>query len=139
MAFLTGADIDTLDGLVAFQTLCLDAGVCDEAAAHIAASIAQQRTLAQCIEDLANPLVKRHWAAWCRVAIAESMDEQVKFLFGNLATHDDARLAAQWCVERNDMGFDEAYVQLERWHSALNPSGEVLFPVIEDELARKAD
>ncbi len=139
MAYLSETDLDTTAGLLIFQTLCLEAGVCDDAAGHIAASISRSMTLVECIEDLGDPQVKRSWAAWCRLALAESMDEQVRFLFGNLATNGDARLAAQWCVERNDMGFDEAYVQLERWHSALNPSGEVIFPVIEDELSRKAD
>lgn len=100
----------------------------------IAYSITKGWTLRECMDR--SPGERKTWGHWCRNALAEVCDETVRAVFSEFATDGDARLAAQFCIERNDLGFDEALNLLSKWHSAMRDDGEVLFPVIEAELSR---
>lgn len=131
---LEANDLGTHEGLIKFQTVCRDHGTCDDAMGWIAYSIAQGWTLRECMDR--SPGDRKAWGHWCRVALAHVCDETVRAVFSAFATVDDARMAAQFCIDRDDLGFDEAYDLLSQWHSSLRSDGQTLFPAIEDEMAR---
>lgn len=131
---LEASDLNTREGLIKFQTVCLAHDACLPALDWIAFSISQGWTLRECMDR--SPGDRKQWGHWCRIALAEVCDEAVRAVFSEFATGDDPRLAAQFCIERNDLGFDEALNLLSKWHSAMRDDGEPLYPVIEDELAR---
>ena len=138
MAFLTESDLYTKDGLLSFQTLCLEAEACEPALQHITRSIDRGLSLRECMLQAPSDQERSDWAIWCRLKLATAMDELVRLAFSDLATNHDERLAAQLCIDRDDMGLDEAIVQLSRWHSAMRDDGLSILPVIEAELAARS-
>lgn len=141
MANLSESDLYTHDGLLTFQVICLEASACEPAMDYLTHAVAEGWTLREFLDNASSLVGDLHhqWAEWCRTELSSHMDEAVKLAFSDKASVADARVAAQLCIDCDDMGFDESYEQLVRWHSALNETGEVLFPVIEDELAGKAE
>lgn len=133
---LQASDLATHEGLIAFQTVCLEHDACTPAMDWIAYSITQGWSLRECMDRA--PGDRSAWAEWCRTVLAETMDEDVRFVFGTIAAEAGARVAAQLCYDRDDMGLDEAITLLGEWHSAMREDGQVIFPTIENELARKA-
>lgn len=129
---LKSNDLNTHEGLIKFQTVCLEHDACAPAMDWIAYSITQGWSLRECMDRA--PGDRKAWGLWCRNALADSCDEAVRAAFSEFATEGDERLAAQICIDRDDLGFEEAYSLLSRWHSSMR-DGTALFPAIETELS----
>lgn len=135
------ADLYTHAGLLAFQALCEASEACADSADYRAYAISEGWTLNDLIYNAMSfdPVNAAGWGYWCRTDMAEGIGPAIRQAFADVGSSGDngPRMAAQLCIDLNDMSPAETLMLLAKWHGNYRPDSYHEFPNIEAEWAAK--
>lgn len=138
---IADADLYTHAGLLAFQALCEASEACDDSADYRGYAISEGWTLHDLIYNAMSfdPVNAAGWGYWCRTDMSADLDDAIRMAFADVGSTGDngPRMAAQLCIDLNDMSPAETLMLLSKWHGDYRDDFFHEFPSIEAEWAAK--
>ncbi len=138
---IADADLYTHAGLLEFQAQCEASEACADSADYRAYAIGEGWTLHDLIYNAMDfdPANAVGWGYWCRTDMSAGLGPAIRQAFADVGSSGEngPRMAAQLCIDLNDLSPDETLMLLRKWHGDYRDDFNHLFPMIELEWAAK--